>query len=67
MHRFLLLCFSLVCATSLSAQGKIRELLAAKAPELFKPVAPEALTRVLAIIQHPEARSESGGASFPCH
>jgi len=35
MHRFLLLCFSLVCATSLSAQGKIRELLAAKAPEGF--------------------------------
>lgn len=35
MHRFLLLCVSLVCATSLSAQGKIRELLAAKAPEGF--------------------------------
>ena len=35
MHRFLLLCLSLVCATSLSAQGKIRELLAAKAPEGF--------------------------------
>ena len=35
MHRFLLLCLSLVCAASLSAQGKIRELLAAKAPEGF--------------------------------
>ena len=35
MRRFLLLCLSLVCATSLSAQGKIRELLAAKAPEGF--------------------------------
>lgn len=35
MHRFLLLCLSLVCATSLSAQGKIRELLTAKAPEGF--------------------------------
>ena len=35
MHCFLLLCLSLVCAASLSAQGKIRELLAAKAPEGF--------------------------------
>ena len=35
MHRFLLLCLSLVCAASLCAQGKIRELLAAKAPEGF--------------------------------
>jgi polyhydroxybutyrate depolymerase len=35
MHRFLLLCLSLVCAASLSAQSKIRELLAAKAPEGF--------------------------------
>ena len=35
MHRFLLLCLSLVCAASLSAQGKIRDLLAAKAPEGF--------------------------------
>ena len=35
MRRFLLLCLSLVCAASLSAQGKIRELLAAKAPEGF--------------------------------
>ena len=35
MHRFLLLCLSLVCATSLSAQGKLRELLTAKAPEGF--------------------------------
>ena len=35
MHRFILLCLSLVCAASLSAQGKIRELLAAKAPEGF--------------------------------
>ena len=35
MHRFLLLGLSLVCAASLSAQGKIRELLAAKAPEGF--------------------------------
>jgi polyhydroxybutyrate depolymerase len=35
MRRFLLLCLSLVCATSLSAQGKIRELLMAKAPEGF--------------------------------
>jgi polyhydroxybutyrate depolymerase len=35
MHRLLLLGLSLVCAASLSAQGKIRELLAAKAPEGF--------------------------------
>ena len=35
MFRFLLLCLSLVCAASLSAQGKLRELLAAKAPEGF--------------------------------
>ena len=35
MHRFLLLCVSLICATSLSAQGKLRELLTAKAPEGF--------------------------------
>jgi len=35
MHRFLLLCLSLVCAASLSAQGKFRDLLAAKAPEGF--------------------------------
>jgi len=35
MHRFLLLCFSLVCAASLSAQGKFRDLLTAKAPEGF--------------------------------
>ena len=35
MHCFLLLCLSLVCAASLSAQGKLRELLAAKAPEGF--------------------------------
>ena len=35
MHRFLLLCLSLVCAASLSAQGKIRELLTAKAPAGF--------------------------------
>ena len=35
MRRFLLLYLSLVCAASLSAQGKIRELLAAKAPEGF--------------------------------
>ena len=35
MRRFLILCLSLVCAASLSAQGKIRELLAAKAPEGF--------------------------------
>ena len=35
MTRFLLLCLSLVCATSLSAQGKFRDLLAAKAPEGF--------------------------------
>ena len=35
MHRILLLGLSLVCAASLSAQGKIRELLAAKAPEGF--------------------------------
>ena len=35
MRRFLLLCLSLVCAASLCAQGKIRELLAAKAPEGF--------------------------------
>jgi polyhydroxybutyrate depolymerase len=35
MHRFLLLGLSLVCATSLSAQGKLRELLTAKAPEGF--------------------------------
>jgi polyhydroxybutyrate depolymerase len=35
MNRFLLLCLSLVCAASLSAQGKFRDLLAAKAPEGF--------------------------------
>ena len=35
MTRFLLLCLSLVCATSLSAQGKFRDLLTAKAPEGF--------------------------------
>ncbi len=35
MNRFLLLCLSLVCATSLSAQGKFRDLLMAKAPEGF--------------------------------
>ena len=35
MHHFLLLCLSLVCAASLSAQGKFRDLLAAKAPEGF--------------------------------
>jgi len=35
MRSFLLLCLSLVCATSLSAQGKFRDLLAAKAPEGF--------------------------------
>ena len=35
MHLFLLLCLSLVCAASLSAQGKIRELLSARAPEGF--------------------------------
>ena len=35
MYRFLLLCLSLVYATSLSAQGKLRELLTAKAPEGF--------------------------------
>ena len=35
MRRFLLLCLSLVCATSLSAQGKFRDLLTAKAPEGF--------------------------------
>ena len=35
MFRFLLLCLSLVCAASLSAQGKLRELLTAKAPEGF--------------------------------
>ena len=35
MTRFLLLCLSLVGATSLSAQGKFRDLLTAKAPEGF--------------------------------
>ncbi|PHX58255.1 MAG: esterase [Opitutia bacterium] len=35
MYRFLLLCLSLVCAASLSAQGKFRDLLTAKAPEGF--------------------------------
>ena len=35
MHRFLLLCLALVGATSLSAQGKFRDLLSAKAPEGF--------------------------------
>jgi len=35
MRRFLLLCLSLVCAASLSAQGKFRDLLTAKAPEGF--------------------------------
>jgi len=35
MTRFLLLCLSLVCSASLSAQGKFRDLLAAKAPEGF--------------------------------
>ena len=35
MQRFLLLCLSLVCAASLSAQGKFRDLLTAKAPEGF--------------------------------
>jgi len=35
MTRFLLLCLSLVCAASLSAQGKFRDLLTAKAPEGF--------------------------------
>ena len=35
MRRFLLLCLSLVCAASLSAQGKLRDLLTAKAPEGF--------------------------------
>jgi len=35
MTRFLLLCLALVGATSLSAQGKFRELLTAKAPEGF--------------------------------
>ena len=35
MHRFLLLCLALVGAASLSAQGKFRDLLSAKAPEGF--------------------------------
>jgi polyhydroxybutyrate depolymerase len=35
MRCFLLLCLSLVCAASLSAQGKFRDLLTAKAPEGF--------------------------------
>jgi polyhydroxybutyrate depolymerase len=35
MYHFFLLCLSLVCATSLSAQGKFRDLLTAKAPEGF--------------------------------
>jgi polyhydroxybutyrate depolymerase len=35
MRRFLLLCLALVGATSLSAQGKFRDLLTAKAPEGF--------------------------------
>jgi polyhydroxybutyrate depolymerase len=35
MHRFLLLCLSLVCAASLSAQEKLREVLTAKTPEGF--------------------------------
>ena len=35
MRRFLLLCLALVGATSLSAQGKFRDLLSAKAPEGF--------------------------------
>ncbi len=35
MRHFLLLCLSLVCAASLSAQGKFRDLLSAKAPEGF--------------------------------
>jgi len=35
MRHFLLLCLSLVCAASLSAQGKLRDLLTAKAPEGF--------------------------------
>ncbi|MCX6921414.1 MAG: esterase [Verrucomicrobia bacterium] len=33
MHRFLLLCLSLVCTVSLSAQAKSRDVLTAKAPE----------------------------------
>ena len=35
MHRFLPILLAALCAASLSAQGKIRELLAAKAPEGF--------------------------------
>ncbi len=35
MHHFLLLLLSLVCAASLSAQGKFREVFSAKAPEGF--------------------------------
>jgi len=35
MYRFLLLCLSLVCAASLSAQEKLREVLTAKTPEGF--------------------------------
>ncbi len=35
MHRFLLIVLSLLCATSLSAQGKFRDLFSAKAPEGF--------------------------------
>lgn len=35
MRRFVLVLFTILCAASLSAQGKIRELLMAKAPEGF--------------------------------
>ena len=35
--------------------------LAAKAPDTFRPLAAETLKRLAAIVQHPEARGERGG------